>query len=67
MDLDEKKEPDLAVGGVDSESASSEEQEKYGTINDKGDMHRLGKLQQLRVSLSENTIDKSRFADITWV
>jgi hypothetical protein len=54
MDYDEKKEPELDVGGVEMESASSEEQEKYGTANDKTDMHRLGKLQQLRVRVGED-------------
>jgi hypothetical protein len=64
MDFDEKKEPSLVVGGIDTESASSEEQEKYGTVNDKGDMHRLGKLQQLRVSLLDTV--REWFANIAW-
>jgi hypothetical protein len=54
-DYDDKKVPTSAVGGfeaADAETASSsEEREKYGTVNDKTDMHRLGKLQQLRVSV----------------
>jgi hypothetical protein len=49
MDYEVKKEADYDVGGVDTETTGSEEQEKYGTTNDKTDMHRLGKLQQLRV------------------
>jgi hypothetical protein len=46
----DSKQPELGVGGIET---AFKDQEMYGTVNDKTDMARLGKLQQLRVSRRE--------------
>jgi hypothetical protein len=40
-----------SVTSIVDPDESPELREKLGTINDRGDMNRLGKIQQLRVSL----------------
>ena len=56
------KEPEYVVEKIGDGAGDDE---KLGTVRDKTDMHRLGKLQELRVSESD-VLDRG-FADLTTI